>query len=133
MKKLTSMLTIMACLSSPLLFAGNVQNEDLDSAYVSGFLAGAKLTDGVIIKRLNSFSKNGDASSFVKRAFATRVGEREKPVPATYYAGYCLPENISEKAAVNAIIKHIESSGDSNNLEKGDVVFLAVKQLYPCK
>ena len=122
----------MACLFSPVLLAENT-NKELDTAYVAGFLAGAQLTDRVIIKRFNTYIKNEEPSDFFKRAFKTRVGERQAAVPATYYAGFCIPEKTSEKTVISAILKEVESTNSSKDLQKASSIYLALRNLYPCR
>ena len=132
MKKITYVFTIMACLFSPVILAENT-NDELDTAYVAGFLAGAQLTDLVIIKRFNTYIKNEEPSDFFKRAFNTRVGERQAAVPATYYAGFCIPDETSEKTVISAIIKEVESTNSSKDLQKSSAIYLALRNLYPCQ
>ena len=132
MKKLAGIFTIMACLFSPALLADNAHNE-IDSAYVAGFLAGAELTDRVIMKKFDTYIETEERSDFFKRAFKTRVGERQTTLPATYYAGFCIPEEISEKNVIDAILEEIESTNSSKDLQKSSAVYLALRNLYPCQ
>lgn len=132
MNKLTHIFTIIACLFSPITFAENTHN-DLDQAYIAGFLAGAELTDNAIIKQFDTSIENEEPSDFFKRAFKTRVGERQTTVPATYYAGFCLPENTSEKVIIDAILKEVGNSNGNQTLEKASAVYLALRNLYPCQ
>lgn len=133
MKKIAHIFTIIACLFSPALLAESMHNDDIDSTYVAGFLAGAQLTDRVIIKRFNTYIKNEEPSDFVKRAFKTRVGERQAAVPATFYAGFCIPEKTSEKVVISAILKEVKSANSSKDLKKASSVYLALRNLYPCQ
>ena len=133
MKKITHVLIIIVCLFSPTLFADSKNNDGLAGAYVAGFLAGAQLTDNVIIKRLDTYNENKEPSDFFKRAFKTRLGIRPAKVPATYYAGYCLPEDTSEKIVITAVLNEIESADSSNHLDRASTVYLALRNLYPCE
>ncbi|SIS40462.1 Rap1a/Tai family immunity protein [Neptunomonas antarctica] len=133
MRKITHIVTIMACLFSPALLAENTPNNDLDSAYISGFLAGAQLTDSEIIKRFDSDIDNEEKSDFFKRAFKTRVGRTQAVVPATFYAGFCIPEDTSEKTVISAILKEVESTNGSEDLDKASTVYLTLRNLYPCE
>ncbi len=134
MRNLTRIFTIMACLFSPAILAEGSENS-LDKVYVAGFLAGAQLTDNVIIKQFDSYIENDEPSDFFKRAFKTRVGggKPKAVVPATFYAGFCLPENTAEETVIDAIIKEVESADSSQNLEKSSAVYLALRNLYPCQ
>ncbi len=132
MKKLTHIFAIMACLFSPVLLAESSE-KNLDHTYVAGFLAGAQLTDSVIMKQFDTYIENEERSDFFKRAFKTRVGERQTVTPATYYAGFCLPETATEKTVIDAIIKEVESADSSQSLEKASAVYLALRNLYPCQ
>jgi hypothetical protein len=133
MKKLTHIITIMACLFSPTLLAENTPNIDLDNAYISGFLAGAQLTDSEIIRRFDGDIDNEEKSDFFKRAFKTRVGRPQAAVPATFYAGFCIPEDTSENTVISAILKEIENTNSSENLDKASAVYLTLRNLYPCE
>ena len=133
MKKIAHIFTIMACLFSPILLAESTINNDVDNAYIAGFLAGAQLTDRVIIKRFNTYIENEEPSDFFKRAFRTRVGESQVAKPDTYYAGFCIPEDTSEKTVINAILKEVESTNSSKNLQKSSAIYLALRNLYPCQ
>lgn len=133
MKNLAHILTIIACLFSPALFAENTNNDGLDNAYIAGFLAGAQLTDNAIVKQFDSNTDNEEPSDFFKRAFKTRVGKRQSTVPATYYAGFCLPENTSEEIIIDAILTEVKNASSSQDLEKASAVYLALRNLYPCK
>jgi hypothetical protein len=48
-------------------------------------------------------------------------------VPATYYVGFCIPKDTSEKAVINAILKEIEIE----DLDKANAVYLTLRNLYP--
>lgn len=133
MKKLTYIFTIISCLFSSILLAENAKNDGLDNAYIAGFLAGAQLTDSAIIKRFDNQNENEEPSDFFKRAFKTRVGERQTSVPATYYAGFCIPEKTEEQAIINAILEEVENADSSKNLEKASSVYLALRNLFPCQ
>ncbi len=133
MKKLAHIFTIIACLFSPTLMADSMNDDGLDSAYIAGFLAGAQLTDSVIMKRFDNYTENEEPSDFFKRAFKTRVGPRPAAVQATYYAGFCLPENTSEKIIIDTILLEVKNADSSPNLEKSSAVYLALRNLYPCK
>lgn len=133
MRNITRIFAVIVCLFSPVLFAENTPNDGLDNAYIAGFLAGAQLTDSVIMKQFDTQIENEERSDFFKRAFKTRVGERPSAVPATYYAGFCLPETISEKNLISAILKEVENANSSQTLEKSSAVYLALRNLYPCQ
>jgi hypothetical protein len=104
-----------------------MQNNDLDNEYISSFLAGAQITDSEIVKRFDTGIEKEESSVFFKRVFKTPMGATQTAVPATYYVGFCIPKDTSEKAVINAILKEIEIE----DLDKANAVYLTLRNLYP--
>lgn len=67
----------MTSFFSPVLFAEDTHLDWLDSAYVIGFLARAKLTNGVIINRLNTKGKIEGTTDYIARVLKTRLGDHQ--------------------------------------------------------
>lgn len=133
MKKLASVyLLSFFFLASSQVSADAHGNMDIDKAYIAGFLAGAQVTDREIIRRFDTANQEKQKSDFFKRAFKTRVGERNT-VPATFYAGFCLPDDIVSDSVVENILATIMKSGSHSNSDKAKLVYKATQSLYPCK
>ena len=79
--------------------------------YVRGFLQGAKLTDTAIINQLDTSQFE---SKFANRAFNTRVGSTRGSIPATLYAGFCLPDNEVTPEVVKQLIHDIQQEYQPN-------------------
>ena len=92
--------------------------------FIEGFIAGALLTDAAIV---DSFNQSEEGSSFVTRAYRTRLGQSE--TPPTFFASFCLSEETTE-----VIIRQIRADMvDLNPKEPlGDVVYRLLKARYPC-
>lgn len=132
MKKLPHMIALLWCLGTPVLStAGNT--DAIDRAYIEGFLAGAQLTDSEILTRLEDARPDEKYSDFFKRAFETRIGSAKEPIPATFYAGFCLPENLTGDQVVTQILKEINSTEGLSGSEKANRIFQAVRSKYPCQ
>lgn len=133
MKKLTSVYLL-----SFFFIASNQASADMhgsmniDKAYIAGFLSGAQVTDREIIRRFDTANQKEQKSDFFKRAFKTRVGERNT-VPATFYAGFCLPDDVVNDTVVDNIFAEIVKSGSHSNLDNAKLVYNATQSLYPCK
>ncbi|WP_372835514.1 hypothetical protein [Pontibacterium sp.] len=133
MKHLMPIFTLITCVSAPSLFASDeTDSNTLDKSYIAGFLAGAQLTDTEIIRRFDAANKGDQPSDFFERAFKTRVGERPSAVPATYYAGFCLPESKSNNDVIDSILGEITQKSSSSDLDKAHSVFRALRNQYPC-
>ena len=107
------------------------QNQMYNKQYILGFLAGAQLTDSEIIRRMEVESNIEPRSDFFKRAFKTRLGKSADSVPATYYAGFCIPENESTES----IVTHIQEQIGLQKTDKADialVIYKAIQTRYPC-
>jgi len=103
--------------------------ERASSDYVRGFIDGALLTDEAVLVRVDQESKN-TKDGFEDRALRTRIGNRASKLPATYYADFCIPENVSREQVIKNIQQQV------NTLPKDSftsaAVYDAVKKLYPC-
>lgn len=133
MSKITPVVAMITCILATTVSAQQSSYESIDEAYIAGFLAGAQLSDREIISRFNVSDGSDEPSDFLKRAFKTRLGEPQPTVPDTYYAGFCIPEDQSQKTVINAIIKEIKTRQTTTETEKANSVFLAVQTLYPCQ
>ncbi|UTA48487.1 hypothetical protein L1F30_02825 [Simiduia sp. 21SJ11W-1] len=91
--------------------------------YIEGFIAGALLTDAAIVESL----ERSEGSAFMDRAYRTRLGQ--KPVPPTYLASFCLPEQPID-AMVKEIRGHLLKAKPSRNI--GVVIYDVLKKHYPC-
>lgn len=133
MKHLMPILALITCVSAPSLFASDgTERNSLDKSYIAGFLEGAQLTDTEIIRRFDVANKSDQPSDFFERAFKTRVGERPSAVPATYYAGFCLPENTTTDDVIDNILGEITQKSSSSDSDKAHLVFRALRNQYPC-
>ncbi|WP_299177693.1 Rap1a/Tai family immunity protein [uncultured Neptuniibacter sp.] len=133
MNRLTTAFSLIICLFSASLFAAeNTDQSRLTKAYIAGFLAGAQITDSEIIERLGDARKNDQHSDFFRRAFKTRVGERNEKVPATYFAGFCLPEDRVDEKVIQEVLSQLMQTEDLSKSPSAETVFDAVRAKYPC-
>ncbi len=102
-----------------------------DTAFINGFLAGAILTDEEIVSWFKELSPKG-RSDFEKRALRTRMARKSIALPPTYYAGFCLPSEKRTSLIVNNVKDYLSKNSMADNLSAGDKVYAAVKNLYPC-
>jgi hypothetical protein len=134
MKMLTSVLVLI----SSVYVSSAVAVEDktqlaIDKAYITGFLAGAQLSDGKIMEHFETLGSKDQQSDFFQRAFRTRVGDASQQLPTTYYAGFCLPDDRITDAVVMTILKDVRQSTTGSELPDADSVFAALNRNYPCK
>jgi hypothetical protein len=97
--------------------------------YINGFIDGAIITDTTIINDL----KKGKSklSEFSKRAYRTRVRNTRQPVPSTYFAKFCLPEDTSTQTIILELVHNlnfdiIPEYGFKN------VLYKTMKRIYKC-
>ncbi|WP_290698264.1 hypothetical protein [Amphritea sp.] len=107
------------------------QSQIYNKQYILGFLAGAQLTDSEIIRRMEMESEVEPRSDFFKRAFKTRLGKSADTVPATYYAGFCIPENEPSESVVAHIEEQIGQQLQTKT-DKALVIYKAIQARYPC-
>ncbi|MBQ0756035.1 MAG: hypothetical protein KBT66_10135 [Amphritea sp.] len=108
------------------------QSQMYNKQYISGFLAGAQLTDSEIIRRMEAESEVEPRSDFFKRAFKTRLGKSAESVPATFYAGFCIPESESTESVVAHIEEQIGQQKHTNSTNMPLVIYKAIQARYPC-
>ncbi len=132
MKRLTIVTTMIACLFTTPLYANDTgHSAAISRAYIKGFLAGAQLSDREIISRLDA-DKNKQPSGFFKRAYKTRVGERKPSIPATFFAGFCLPDDTISEKVVDNILAELSLNHSMSDTEKANAVFKAIQKKLPC-
>lgn len=133
MKGIKQVIVIASLIFTTSAIAGTAdQGQIYNKQYISGFLAGAKLTDGEIIRRMEEESEVEPRSDFFKRAFKTRLGKSAESVPATYYAGFCIPENESDESVVAHIEEQIGKQKQTNSTDMPLVIYKAIQARYPC-
>ncbi len=98
--------------------------------YISGFIDGAIITDSAIIENITKEKK--EFSSFFQRAYKTRVGGKRKPVPPTYYANFCLPEDQSRKMVIEELIHQLDSEIINKQSFK-QTLYETLKRVYKCE
>ncbi|MDO6562260.1 Rap1a/Tai family immunity protein [Amphritea sp. 1_MG-2023] len=129
MKQTITLVFAMTFLSAPSAFADQHSSIEITSEYVAGFIAGANLTDGAIIKNISA----GNESNFIKRAYRTRLGEYHPNTQATYFAGFCIPEGVDDKTVTNKVIQQLKNTSNySANTQRDVIVYNTIKSLYPC-
>lgn len=100
--------------------------------YIQGFLQGALITDDAIIKNIESSQFE---SRFANRAYRTRVGNTRDSIPATQYAGFCLPNNeIIHEVVINLLLDMQKSLHNHQEVEivLPALLFKLLKQRYIC-
>ena len=98
--------------------------------YINGFIDGAVITDSAIIENITKEKK--ELSSFFQRAYKTRVGSKDKAIPPTYYAKFCLPDDQPRKMIVEELIHQL----DSEVLNKQSIkqtLYETLKRVYACE
>lgn len=126
MKKIISIAFTMTFVITQPAFAD--QHRDITSEYVAGFLAGANLTDGAILENIDT----NNESEFLQRAYRTRLGNKYR-MQATYLAGYCLPEGVTNDTLIHNIINSLKNTAYPENTARDVLVYNTIKSLYPCK
>jgi hypothetical protein len=96
--------------------------------YIAGFLDGAVLTDSTIMLGL---SKYPEMSVFSERAIQTRLGKYRAPLPDTYLADFCLPEQTDRQTVISELIS-LWQSGESKSGNSAKIIYSLIKQAYPC-
>lgn len=133
MKGIKQVIVIASMIFSTASIAGTVdQSQMYNKQYIAGFLAGAQLTDSEIIRRIEAESEVEPRSDFFKRAFKTRLGKSAEAFPATYFAGFCIPENESTETVVANIVQQISLQTHTNSTNKALVIYTAIQTRYPC-
>jgi hypothetical protein len=133
MKGIKQVIVIASLIFTTSSIAGTAdQSEIYNKQYILGFLAGAQLTDSEIIRRMEVESEVEPRSDFFKRAFKTRLGKSADSVPATYYAGFCIPKNESTESVVAHIQEQISLQKQTNSTDMAHVIYKAIQARYPC-
>jgi len=109
------------------------ESRQISKDYIAGFLAGARLTDGEIIKHIKNTDESSSASGFLERAFKTRLGTPPASIPATYYAGFCIPEDEPRTLVIRNIADQFKLVKYEQGTSPDSLVYQAVKLRYPCK
>lgn len=131
MKKLSSVISLVTCLGITPALAMDDGSKQISKDYIAGFLAGARLTDDEIINNIKTAGESSSGSDFLDRAFRTRLGNQ--PVPATYYAGFCIPEDQSRTSVIRNIADQLKLVKHEQDTLPDSLVYQAVKTQYPCK
>lgn len=97
--------------------------------YINGFIDGAVLTDRAIIENLTQEEKQ--FSNFFERAYKTRVGNKRKTLPPTYFAKFCLPEDQSRKAVVEQLIHEFDADVMTQQ-SFSKTLYDTLKRVYSC-
>lgn len=108
---------------------GNETSRAVCHAYIEGFLDGALVTDTAIVKNVGG--EEDIFSSYTLRALRTRVGEVRAPLPATFLADFCLPEEIERRAVVTDLAEELAAL-DFSAEPITEAVYRQIKQSYPC-
>lgn len=102
--------------------------------YIRGFLQGAILTDTAIMDEMQNA---GFDTGFANRAYRTRVGIDRKSVPATLYAGFCLPDDLVTHEVVVNLLEDVQKrfqqaeEGIPNN-PLSEHLYELLKRRHPC-
>lgn len=115
--------------------AGYIESKEIpeDSVcfeYINGFIDGAVITDTAIIENITK--EKQELSSFFQRAYKTRVGSRNKTIPPTYYAKFCLPDDQPRKTIVEELIHQLDSDVLTKQSFK-QTLYETLKRVYACE
>lgn len=99
--------------------------------YIQGFLQGALITDDAVVRNMQDPQFE---SRFANRAYRTRVGNTRDSIPATQYAGFCLPEDKVSNEVIMTLIHDIQNHSleERKTLEFPTLVYELLKQRYSC-
>ena len=98
--------------------SGNTNNQDI--------IAGSQ-----DIERAGS-TANFAASSFLDRAFRTRVGNRGASIAATSYTGLCLPQGSQKDKLVESVLNDVTLAKSGINQADASRVLHTIYSKYPC-
>jgi hypothetical protein len=98
-------------------------------AYIEGFLDGALVTDTAIVKNVGG--EEDIFSSYTLRALRTRVGQVRAPLPATFLADFCLPEEVGRSTVVTDLAEELAVLNFAAE-PITEAVYRQIKQSYPC-
>lgn len=98
--------------------------------YIHGFLAGAVVTDAVIaMERKEEVNKR---SSFIERAYRTRVGQADSRMQETQFMHFCVPDEESKESIVDRLSKRFLHPLETIEMLK-TTVYNALSAEYPCR
>ncbi|MFT4940236.1 MAG: hypothetical protein ACI88A_003288 [Paraglaciecola sp.] len=96
--------------------------------YIKGFMQGAVLSDGQIMRGLE---QSQGLSNFSQRAIRTRVGNTRASDADTYLAKFCLPDaDVDHVEVINVAIALTDQSVTQQQF--ASEVYTALKKAYPC-
>jgi len=111
--------------------ADDLPEDSVCYEYINGFIDGAVITDTAIIENIAAESEM-QGSDFFRRAYKTRLGDRGKNPPPTYFAKFCLPEAVTRHDIVRTLVQSL----DGNALSKTpfrEQLYTALKKVYACE
>ncbi len=118
-------------LASCRALTANPEHESAKSCiyYIQGVIAVALSTNSVIATELSE--EKSKRSSFLKRAYRTRLGICSKKRSTTLIVHYCVPDDESEARIAKRLSKQLSAPIDTT---KGlrDRIHNALKAEYPC-
>ncbi len=115
--------------------AGYIESKEIpeDSVcfeYINGFIDGAVITDSAIIENITK--EKQELSAFFQRAYKTRVGSRNQTIPPTYYAKFCLPDDLPRKTIVEELIHQLDAEVLTKQSFK-QTLYETLKRVYACE
>ena len=108
---------------------GNEASRAVCHAYIEGFLDGALVTDTAIVRNVGG--EEDMFSNYTMRALRTRVGEVRAPLPATFLADFCLPEESERRSVVQDLAEELATL-DFAAEPITEAVYRQIKESYPC-
>ncbi len=100
--------------------------------YIQGFIAGMRVTDTINSEPHSEVDSQW--SSFMERAYRTRVSSKETPKQPLRLNYFCLPNDEPFKQVLNALSKPLQTIPESIRTEivLEEKLFQRLKETYPC-
>ena len=117
------------CLVQALDANQSFETTESCNQYVRGFLAGARLIDTLFIDHIKMDHQSD--STFVSRAYRTRLGQKREAREALTQAPFCLPNKTDESSLATSVLSTLSPNLESAN-ELNNAIYQFLKDNYPC-
>jgi hypothetical protein len=102
------------------------------SGYINGFIDGAFATDPGVVDRVVSEIETEE--SFSERAIRTRLGNTLARFGPSYYAGFCIPGDLSMDTIVEELLGAAQEEVDHTGKQNArDYLYGLLQARHPCE
>jgi hypothetical protein len=102
------------------------------SGYINGFLDGAFATDPGVVDRVVTEIQTEE--SFSERAIRTRLGNTLASFGPSYYAGFCIPADLSMDTIVEELLGAAQEEVDDTGEQSArDYLYGLLQARHPCE